>query len=132
MAASSNDSFGLKIATALSIALAVVLLVAVYFLNSGYNQEFEKNAAAQKKMAHYSGAYHEAVANSVLLDGRRVTYMDLINRGVITSVSMNGSAASIERSTWLSAARLNTTRGLCSASSLRTSARSPMSPLMKT
>ncbi len=50
MAASSNDSFGLKIATAFSIALTVVLLVAVYFLNSGYNQEFEKNAAAQKKI----------------------------------------------------------------------------------
>ena len=50
MAASSNDSFGLKIATAFSIALTVVLLVAVYFLNSGYNQEFEKNADAQKKI----------------------------------------------------------------------------------
>jgi hypothetical protein len=51
MAASSNDSFGLKIATALSIALTVVLLVAVYFLNSNYNMEFEKNAAAQKKIS---------------------------------------------------------------------------------
>ena len=50
MAASSNDSFGLKIATAFSIALTVILLVAVYFLNSGYNLEFEKNAAAQKKI----------------------------------------------------------------------------------
>ncbi len=50
MAASSNDSFGLKIATSLSIALTVVLLVAVYFLNSNYNLEFEKNAAAQKKI----------------------------------------------------------------------------------
>ena len=50
MAASSNESFGLKIATAFSIALTVVLLVAVYFLNSNYNQEFEKNAAAQKKI----------------------------------------------------------------------------------
>jgi hypothetical protein len=49
MAASSNDSFGLKIATAFSIALTVVLLVAVYFLNSSYNQEFEKNQLAQKK-----------------------------------------------------------------------------------
>ena len=50
MAASSNDSFGLKIATAFSIALTVVLLVAVYFLNSSYSQEFEKNAAAQRKI----------------------------------------------------------------------------------
>jgi hypothetical protein len=43
MAASSNESFGLKIATAFSIALTVVLLVAVYFLNSNYNLEMEKN-----------------------------------------------------------------------------------------
>jgi hypothetical protein len=49
MAASSNDSFGLKIATAFSIALTVILLVSVYFLNSSYNQEFEKRAAAEKK-----------------------------------------------------------------------------------
>jgi len=49
MAAASNESFGLKIATAFSIALAVVLLVSVYFLNSNYNIEFEKRAAAEKK-----------------------------------------------------------------------------------
>ena len=54
MAASSNDSFGLKIATAFSIALTVVLLVAVYFLNSAYNQEFEKHAAADKKVGEVS------------------------------------------------------------------------------
>jgi hypothetical protein len=51
MAASSNESFGLKIATALSIALSVVLLVSVYFLNSNYNLEFERRAAADKKAA---------------------------------------------------------------------------------
>ena len=55
MAASSNESFGLKIATALSIALTVILLVAVYFLNSGYNMESEKNAAAQKKIGELNG-----------------------------------------------------------------------------
>jgi hypothetical protein len=49
MAASSNESFGLKIATSLSIALTVVLLVAVYFLNSYYTQELEKNTALAKK-----------------------------------------------------------------------------------
>jgi hypothetical protein len=59
MAASSNDSFGLKIATAFSIALTVVLLVAVYFLNSSYNQEFEKNAAAQKKIGELNGSIRE-------------------------------------------------------------------------
>ena len=48
MAASSNESFGLKIATSLSIALTVLLLVAVYFLNSNYNLEVEKNAKAQQ------------------------------------------------------------------------------------
>ena len=49
MAAASNESFGLKIATAFSIALSVVLLVSVYFLNSNYNIEFEKRTAAEKK-----------------------------------------------------------------------------------
>jgi hypothetical protein len=49
MAASSNESFGLKIATSFSIALTVVLLVAVYFLNSYYTQEAEKNVALEKK-----------------------------------------------------------------------------------
>ncbi len=51
MAASSNESFGLKIATAFSIALTVVLLVSVYFLNSSYNQEFEKRAKAESDLA---------------------------------------------------------------------------------
>ncbi len=49
MAAASNESFGLKIATALSIALTVVLLISVYFLNSNLNAEFEKRVAADKK-----------------------------------------------------------------------------------
>ena len=49
----------------------------------GYNDlNFQTFAAAQKNMAQYSGAYHEVVTNSVLLDGNRITYMDLINRGV--------------------------------------------------
>jgi len=60
MAASSNESFGLKIATALSIALSVVLLVSVYFLNSNYNQEFERRAAADKKAADQGTALRKA------------------------------------------------------------------------
>ena len=51
MAAPSNESFGLKIATAFSIALTVVLLVSVYFLNSSYNLEFEKRAKAESELA---------------------------------------------------------------------------------
>ena len=63
MAASSNDSFGLKIATAFSIALSVVLLVAVYFLNSNYNLEFEKNTAAQKKNTELSRSLGEVITH---------------------------------------------------------------------
>jgi radical SAM PhpK family P-methyltransferase len=49
----------------------------------GYNDvDFQSFATAQKNMAPYSGAYHEVLTNSVLLDGRRTTYMELINRGV--------------------------------------------------
>jgi radical SAM PhpK family P-methyltransferase len=56
----------------------------------GYNDvDFESFASAQKSMAQYSGAYHEIVTNSVLLDGRRVTYMDLINRGVERATGAN-------------------------------------------
>lgn len=64
MAASSNDSFGLKIATALSIALTVVLLIAVYFLNSNYNLEFEKNAAAQKKIGELQNSIRDVTNQS--------------------------------------------------------------------
>ncbi len=64
MAASSNDSFGLKIATALSIALTVVLLVSVYFLNSSYNQEFEKRARAESDLAKSSTLVRDMTAQS--------------------------------------------------------------------
>ena len=58
MAASSNDSFGLKIATSFSIALTVVLLVAVYFLNSYYNPGVrEELPLAQKKISELK-RYH--------------------------------------------------------------------------
>ncbi len=59
MAASSNESFGLKIATAFSIALTVVLLVAVYFLNSNYNLEVEKNTKAQAKISEQDKAIRD-------------------------------------------------------------------------
>jgi radical SAM PhpK family P-methyltransferase len=56
----------------------------------GYNDvDFQSFAAAQKKMAPYSGAYHEVLTNSVLLDGRRATYMELINRGVELATGSN-------------------------------------------
>ena len=55
MAAASNESFGLKIATASSIALAVVLLVSVYFINSERLQATEKLAAAEKKVGETGG-----------------------------------------------------------------------------
>jgi len=49
----------------------------------GYNDvDFSQFAARQKQMADYSGAYQEVKANSILLDGRRVTYMDLLNRSL--------------------------------------------------
>ena len=64
MAASSNESFGLKIATAFSIALTVVLLVAVYFLNSNYNLEFEKNAAAQKKIGDLNNSLRDVTTQA--------------------------------------------------------------------
>jgi radical SAM PhpK family P-methyltransferase len=49
----------------------------------GYNDlDFDEFARAQKEMNEFSGAYCEAKYNSVLLDGRRITYMDLMNHAV--------------------------------------------------
>ncbi len=56
----------------------------------GYNDiAFGDFAASQKKMSHRSGAYHEVMTNSVLLEGKRITYMDLINRAVERSGGRN-------------------------------------------
>src|SRR4051812_38676077 len=56
----------------------------------GYNDvAFGDFAASQKKMAHRSGAYHEVMTNSILLDGERITYMDLINHAVERSTGVN-------------------------------------------
>lgn len=53
----------------------------------GYNDmDFAKFASTQQAMSHRSGAYHEIQTNSVLLDDRRYTYMELLNRA-ITSVT---------------------------------------------
>lgn len=49
----------------------------------GYNDiDFGKFAAVQKEMENRSGAYHEVRSNSVLLSGRRHTYMDLLNMAI--------------------------------------------------
>jgi radical SAM PhpK family P-methyltransferase len=49
----------------------------------GYNDiDFQEFCARQQAMADYSGAYQEIKSNSILLDGRRVTYMDLLNRSL--------------------------------------------------
>jgi radical SAM PhpK family P-methyltransferase len=56
----------------------------------GYNDiSFSTFAAHQKKMSHHSGAYHEVLTNSILLDGQRYTYMDLINRAVERSTGID-------------------------------------------
>ena len=56
----------------------------------GYNDvDFEQFVSKQKKMARYTGAYHEIVTNSVLLHGKRTTYMDLINHAVTRATGKN-------------------------------------------
>jgi radical SAM PhpK family P-methyltransferase len=56
----------------------------------GYNDiSFNSFAAAQKKMTHRSGAYHEVMTNSILVDGERLTYMDLINHTVERSTGVH-------------------------------------------
>ena len=64
MAASSNESFGLKIATALSIALTVVLLISVYFLNSNYQLEIEKRAKAEQDASKANGLLREVTTQA--------------------------------------------------------------------
>ncbi len=47
-----------------------------------YDLDFQRYYDTQKEMAKYSGAYRDAKHNSVCVDGRRVTYMDLLNLSV--------------------------------------------------
>lgn len=50
----------------------------------GYHDiDFDKFAQKQKQMDKTSGGYHEVKANSVLLNGKRHTYMGLINQAVM-------------------------------------------------
>lgn len=56
----------------------------------GYNDlDFDDFAKAQKEMDEFSGAYREAKYNSVLLNGRRVTYMDLMNHALAKATGTN-------------------------------------------
>ena len=56
----------------------------------GYNDiNFGDYAARQKKLENTSGAYHELKTNSVLLHGRRHTYMELINQAMERSQGKN-------------------------------------------
>jgi radical SAM PhpK family P-methyltransferase len=49
----------------------------------GYNDiDFQSYATAQKKMDKFSGAYRDIKHNSVRLNGRRMTYMELLNHGI--------------------------------------------------
>jgi radical SAM PhpK family P-methyltransferase len=42
--------------------------------------DFESYIADRKSMAKWAGAYRDAQINSILLDGQRMSYMDLFNR----------------------------------------------------
>jgi p-methyltransferase len=56
----------------------------------GYNDiNFDHFVKAQKELDEFSGAYREAKYNSVLLDGRRVTYMDLLNHALTKATGTN-------------------------------------------
>ena len=49
----------------------------------GYNDiDFQAYADSQKKMDKFSGAYRDIKHNSVRLNGRRMTYMELLNHGI--------------------------------------------------
>lgn len=49
----------------------------------GYNDiDFDAYASRQKRMAKHSGGYHEVKTNSLFLNGKRKTYMDVINHSI--------------------------------------------------
>ncbi len=60
--AQANESFGLKVTTAVCIAITVILLVSVYFLNDNYNKEFAKRDEAEKKASQANQAAQAALA----------------------------------------------------------------------
>jgi hypothetical protein len=48
-----------------------------------YNDiDFEAFAAEQKALEGQSGAYHEVKTNSLVINGKRVTYFDLLDAAV--------------------------------------------------
>jgi p-methyltransferase len=56
----------------------------------GYNDiDFSQFAAKQKEMEKYSGAYEEIKWNSVILHGKRVRYMDLLNHAITQATGQN-------------------------------------------
>jgi radical SAM PhpK family P-methyltransferase len=49
----------------------------------GYHErDFRQVAADARRLESFSGAYNEIKTNSVLLDGQRLTYLELLNRAV--------------------------------------------------
>src|SRR5262245_49953502 len=63
----------------------------------GYNDvDFSALAAKQRRMENTSGAYHEIKNNSVLLRGRRYTYMDVINHAIERSQGKNPRLSAFE------------------------------------
>jgi p-methyltransferase len=56
----------------------------------GYNDlNFDAFVKSQKELDLFSGAYREAKYNSVLLNGKRVTYMDLLNHALAGATGTN-------------------------------------------
>jgi radical SAM PhpK family P-methyltransferase len=56
----------------------------------GYNDfDFARTAASQKGTQSISGAYQEIKANSVLLQGQRYTYMEVINQAIARAQGIN-------------------------------------------
>ena len=61
MAASANDSQGLKIAVAAFVSLTVILAVTSYFLYSNYSRTFEQLTAANEKASASQKAASDAL-----------------------------------------------------------------------
>jgi radical SAM PhpK family P-methyltransferase len=56
----------------------------------GYNDlDFNAFAAKQKEMESHSGAYHEIKSNSLILHGKRMTYMELLNHAITRATGQN-------------------------------------------
>lgn len=63
----------------------------------GYNDiDFNNFAQKQKQFMHHSGAYSELKTNSVLLNGKRCTYMDLLNHVLTQATDKPWNLSSFE------------------------------------